>query len=104
MSFQIILIFHVILAIALVSIILIQQGKGADIGASFGAGASKNIFGARGANSFIYKLTFWLAFIFFLTSISLAYLASSEKSSSSEDSIVVEYTQPEETATTQKEQ
>ena len=94
MSFQIVLIIHVILALGLVSIILIQHGKGADAGAAFGSGAAGAVFGARGAHSFLYKLTSGLAISFFITSIFLAYLATSETtvSPSSQQSIMSEVT------------
>ena len=78
MTFQIILVIHVFLALGLVGLILIQHGKGADAGAAFGSGAAGSVFGARGAHSFLYKLTAVLAVAFFVTSISLAYFASSE--------------------------
>jgi preprotein translocase subunit SecG len=78
MSFQIILITHIILAFGLIMLILMQHGKGADAGAAFGSGSSGSVFGARGANSFLYKLTAALAFGFFLTSLTLAYLATNE--------------------------
>ena len=78
MTFQIILVIHVLLALGLVGLILIQHGKGADAGAAFGSGAAGSVFGARGAHSFLYKLTAVLAVAFFITSISLAYFASSE--------------------------
>jgi len=94
MSFQIVLIIHVVLALGLVSIILIQHGKGADAGAAFGSGAAGAVFGARGAHSFLYKLTSGLAIGFFITSIFLAYLATSETtvSPSSQQSIMSELT------------
>lgn len=94
MSFQIVLIIHVLLALSLVSIILIQHGKGADAGAAFGSGAAGAVFGARGAHSFLYKLTSGLAIGFFITSIFLAYLATSETtvSPSSQQSIMSEMT------------
>jgi preprotein translocase subunit SecG len=76
MSFQVILIIHMLLALSLVALILMQHGKGADAGAAFGAGASGSVFGARGANSFIYKLTASVAIGFFVTSLTLAYLAT----------------------------
>ncbi len=78
MSFQLILIVHILLALGLIALILMQHGKGADAGAAFGAGASGSVFGARGANSFLYKLTASLAFGFFLTSLTLAYLATDD--------------------------
>ncbi len=94
MSFQIVLIIHVILALGLVIIILIQHGKGADAGAAFGSVAAGAVFGARGAHSFLYKLTSGLAIGFFITSIFLAYLATSETtvSPSSQQSIMSEVT------------
>jgi len=94
MSFQVILVIHVILALALVSIILIQHGKGADAGAAFGSGAAGAVFGARGAHSFLYKLTAALAIGFFITSLVLAYLATSETAapSSTQESIMSEVT------------
>ena len=92
MSFQVVLIIHVILALGLVSIILLQHGKGADAGAAFGSGAAGAVFGARGAHSFLYKLTSGLAIGFFITSIFLAYLSTSETtiSSSNQQSIMSE--------------
>jgi preprotein translocase subunit SecG len=78
MSFQLILIFHIFLALGLITLILMQYGKGANAGAAFGAGASGSVFGARGANSFLYKLTAGIATAFFLTSLTLAYLATNE--------------------------
>ena len=80
MSFQLTLILHVILSLSLVTLILIQHGKGADAGAGFGAGSSGSVFGARGADSFIYKLTFNIAIGFFITSFYLAYLSSPSQS------------------------
>lgn len=84
MSFQVILVVHVLLSLGLVALILMQHGKGADAGAAFGAGASGSVFGARGANSFIYKLTASIAIGFFLTSLTLAYLATNENIGASE--------------------
>tara|TARA_B100001079_G_C16258605_1_gene446725 strand:- start:90 stop:461 length:372 start_codon:yes stop_codon:yes gene_type:complete len=94
MSFQIILIIHVLLALGLITLILMQHGKGADAGAAFGAGASGSVFGARGANSFLYKLTASLAFGFFLTSLTLAYLATNETSGDSEVQSIMEPVAP----------
>jgi preprotein translocase subunit SecG len=78
MTFQIILTIHVLIAIGLVAIILLQQGKGADAGAAFGGGSAGSVFGASGAGSFLYKLTRGLALGFFATSLFLAYIASSD--------------------------
>ena len=72
----IILSIHIILSIVLVILILVQHGKGADAGAAFGSGASSTVFGARGSATFLTKLTTIIALIFFVTSLSLAYLAT----------------------------
>ena len=78
----VILIIHVLLAVALIVLILVQHGKGADAGAAFGSGASSTVFGARGNATFLTKLTTGIALIFFVTSISLAYIASNKTSES----------------------
>ncbi len=70
----ILLIIHVLLAISLVSLVLIQHGKGADAGAAFGSGASGTVFGARGSGNFLSRSTAVLATLFFVTSLALAYL------------------------------
>ena len=71
----ILLIFLVIGAVALGVLILIQQGKGADIGAAFGSGSSNTLFGSDGSGNFLTKITTWLAIVFFVISFALAYLA-----------------------------
>lgn len=70
--FSIILAIQIIVAIAMVGLILIQQGKGADAGASFGAGASGTVFGAAGSANFLTRATAVLTAIFFATSLLLA--------------------------------
>lgn len=70
-----ILIVHVLVGIAVIGLILIQQGKGADVGASFGAGASQTFFGSSGSGNALTRTTTILVSIFFLTSIGLAYVA-----------------------------
>jgi|TARA_B100000315_G_scaffold203062_1_gene195980 preprotein translocase subunit SecG len=71
---SLLLIFHVIIAILIVALILIQKGKGADMGSAFGAGASGTIFGAKGSANFLSRTTAVFATIFFLTSLALAYV------------------------------
>jgi len=73
-----ILIFHFLVAISLIGLILIQQGKGAEAGASFGAGASQTVFGSGGGWNFFSKMTAILATIFFATSVSLAITAKNK--------------------------
>ena len=72
-------VFHVLLAVAIVGLVLLQRGKGADAGAGFGAGASGTVFGARGSASFLSRTTAVLATLFFLTSLGLSYLFSQQK-------------------------
>ena len=69
-------IFHVFLAVGLIGLVLIQHGKGADMGAAFGSGASATVFGARGSASFLTRATAAMATLFFLTSMALAYYAA----------------------------
>ena len=76
-------VFHVLLAVGIVGIVLLQRGKGADAGAGFGAGASGTVFGARGSASFLSRTTAVLATLFFLTSLGLTYLFSQQKEATS---------------------
>src|SRR5687767_8414070 len=69
-----VVIFHVLIAAAIVALVLLQRGKGADAGAGFGAGASGTVFGARGSASFLSRTTATLATLFIGTSLTLAYL------------------------------
>lgn len=71
-----VLTIHTIIALAIIGLVLLQRGKGADAGAAFGAGASGTVFGARGSTSFFSRTTAILAAAFFATSLSLAYLSS----------------------------
>jgi preprotein translocase subunit SecG len=75
--FGIILAIHIVIAFVLIVLVLIQHGKGADAGASFG-GSSQSFFGSRGTATFLSKTTAILATLFFITSLSLAYIASKE--------------------------
>ena len=70
---NILLIIHLIIAITIVALVLLQQGKGADAGAAFGGGSSQSVFGASGAANFLSRTTAILITIFFITSLSLAY-------------------------------
>jgi preprotein translocase subunit SecG len=72
---SVLVVVHLFLAIGLVGLILIQHGKGADMGAAFGSGASASVFGARGASNFLSRTTGILAALFFVTSLTLAYFA-----------------------------
>jgi preprotein translocase subunit SecG len=70
-----ILIVHVVVCIALIMIILLQSGKGADIGAAFGGGSSQTVFGSSGAGTFLSKITIGAAVVFMVTSIFLTYFS-----------------------------
>jgi len=70
------IILHVVVCIALIMIVLLQTGKGADMGAAFGGGASQTLFGSSGASTFLSKATTAVAIVFMLTSLVLAYLSS----------------------------
>lgn len=76
--YQLILMIHVLVAIVLIGLVLIQHGKGADIGAAFGSGASNTLFGSQGTGGFLFKLTGGLAIVFFATSLTLSYLVSTK--------------------------
>ncbi len=75
------IVLHVVVSVALIVIVLLQMGKGAEAGASFGAGGSQAVFGATGGN-FMSKVTAGAAIIFMLTSLSLAYFYGSPESQS----------------------
>jgi preprotein translocase subunit SecG len=75
--FQSVVIFvHAVLALAIIGVVLMQRGKGADAGAGFGSGASGTVFGARGSATFLSKATAVLITLFFITSLTLAYMAA----------------------------
>ncbi len=74
--YQLIMIIHVLAAFCLIALVLVQQGKGATMGAAFGSGASQTVFGSRGSGSFLLRVTISFVVIFFATSIALNYIAS----------------------------
>lgn len=77
---SILLIIHVIIAAALIVLVLLQQGKGADAGAAFGSGASATVFGSQGSASFLTRVTAILAAAFFIISLTLAYINAKQGS------------------------
>ena len=81
-------------AISLVALVLIQQGKGATMGAAFGSGASSTVFGSRGSSGFIFKLTAGLAILFFATSLGLTIYASRQAHQASSDDNIPGLTAP----------
>lgn len=74
--FSLILVVHVIVGLSVIVFVLLQHGKGADVGASFGGGASGSLFGSSGSANFLSRTTSILATLFFITSLTLTYLAS----------------------------
>lgn len=74
--YQIILFLHVLVCVAIIGLVLLQHGKGADIGASFGSGASNTVFGSQGSGSFLVKVTGFLAAAFFVACLLLGGLAT----------------------------
>ena len=73
---------HVLIAVAIIGLVLLQHGKGADMGSGFGGGSSGSLFGATGSANFLSRATAVLATVFFLTSLGLAYLATNKPKSS----------------------
>jgi len=78
MLFPLLLTLHILVGLSVIGLVLIQHGKGADMGAAFGSGASGSLFGASGSANFLSRTTAILAAVFFLTSLGLTYMASSK--------------------------
>jgi preprotein translocase subunit SecG len=85
--YQFILFIHVFICAILIILVLVQQGKGATVGAAYGSGASQTVFGSRGSGSFLLRVTTAFVVMFFATSLALNYLAS--KATRSERQIVL---------------
>ena len=79
-----IILLHILIAVAIIAFVLLQQGKGAEAGASFGAGASQTLFGSTGTWNFFSRLTAVLALLFFLSSFALAVIARNKAGSGQE--------------------
>lgn len=79
--YTLLIILHVFVSVAIIAIVLLQAGKGADIGSAFGGGASQTVFGSMGAPTVLGKITTGVAIVFMLTSFTLAMLASRKASS-----------------------
>jgi preprotein translocase subunit SecG len=76
-EFTILLVIQIIASFSIIVLVLLQQGKGADMGSAFGSGSAGSLFGATGAANFLSRMTKWAAVVFFLTTIGLAYIANS---------------------------
>ncbi len=96
MIYPLVLTVHILVGVAVIGLVLIQHGKGADMGAAFGSGASGSLFGATGSANFLSRTTAVLAAAFFLTSLSLTYLASTKPKTSGSvmDSVKTEQVVP----------
>jgi preprotein translocase subunit SecG len=84
MLYQVLIIVYLIVSLCLIGLVLIQQGKGADMGASFGAGSSATIFGSSGSGNFLTKSTTWLAIAFFVISLVLGNITANRIKSNNE--------------------
>ncbi|HYN11237.1 MAG TPA: preprotein translocase subunit SecG [Burkholderiales bacterium] len=73
---NVLIVLHIVVALAIIGLVLLQHGKGADMGSGFGGGASGSLFGATGSANFLSRATAVLATVFFLLSLGLAYLAT----------------------------
>jgi preprotein translocase subunit SecG len=76
--FPFILTLHILVGLGVIGLVLLQHGKGADMGAAFGSGASGSLFGSSGSANFLSRTTAALAAVFFITSLSLSYIASAK--------------------------
>jgi len=83
--YQLVLLVHVLVALVIIGLVLMQQGKGADMGSSFGSGASGTVFGSQGTGSFLFKLTAGSVFVFFVTSLLLSSMVARQQSASTLD-------------------
>jgi preprotein translocase subunit SecG len=94
-------VLHFMVCFVLIAVVLLQRGKGADLGAALGGGGANTVFGGRGAGNFLTKITAGSAAIFMSTSLSLAYLGTQEAGVVlfGDDDVLVEETLPGETAT-----
>lgn len=77
--YEVLLVIYLLVAIALIALIMLQQGKGADMGASFGAGASNTVFGSGGSGNFLTRMTAIVAVSFFLLSLLLGSIVAGER-------------------------
>jgi len=77
--FSLLLVFHILVGCAVIAFVLLQHGKGADMGAAFGGGASGSLFGSSGSANFLSRTTAVLATVFFVTSLALSYFAANSR-------------------------
>ena len=94
-EFTILLVIQIIASFSIIVLVLLQQGKGADMGSAFGSGSAGSLFGATGAANFLSRMTKWAAVVFFVTTIGLAYIANS--GGREQDTGIMESFQPSQT-------
>ena len=87
-------VLHVMVCLVLIVVVLLQRGKGAEIGAVFGGGAGSTVFGSRGAGNFLTKLTTGAAIVFMVTSLTLSYFATQDSRATIFGDEVIEETLP----------
>lgn len=92
--YTILVVVQVLVAIALIALVLLQHGKGADAGAAFGSGASGTVFGARGSANFLSTATAWLAAAFFAISLAIAYFVNARSDAKSVVDLAAPVTAP----------
>jgi len=90
----IIIVVHIIVALLLIGVVLIQRGQGADMGVSFGGGGAQTLFGSRGSGSFLGKVTGGLAATFMLTSLTLAFFSQQQAGSVVDHAAIPAHSQP----------
>jgi len=76
MEFTLLLVVQIVASFTIIVLVLLQQGKGADMGSAFGSGSAGSLFGATGAANFLSRATKWAAVVFFVTTLGLAYMAT----------------------------
>lgn len=76
LTFTLLLVVQILSSLAIITLVLLQQGKGAEMGSAFGSGSAGSLFGATGAANFLSRATKWAAVVFFVTTIALAYVAN----------------------------
>jgi preprotein translocase subunit SecG len=91
------IVIHVVVCVALIMIVLLQTGKGADMGAAFGGGSSQTLFGSSGASTFLSKATTVAAVVFMLTSLTLAYMSGGTSTKSVVSDVQAPIEQPAQT-------
>jgi len=95
MEFTLLLVVQIVASFTIIVLVLLQQGKGADMGSAFGSGSAGSLFGATGAANFLSRATKWAAVVFFVATLGLAYMATAGKIQ--EDAGIMDNFQPNQT-------